>query len=71
MGVALFRSKSISTEDVMLPVSCSRCDGKVLVTYQPAAGSDIWNCYHCPHCHERVRIPLPGLIVPPVQIRRD
>lgn len=55
--------------DVILPMCCELCTGKVHVRYAPSKGRATANVYHCPHCHQTVRLELPGLIVPPVQIR--
>ncbi len=62
--------------DVILPLHCAECHGKVRVTYHPLSdvpdvARRVGNIYHCPHCHQQVSLPLPGLLIPPVQVRYD
>ena len=62
--------------DVILPLRCAECHGTVRVTYHPLSDvtgmtMEVGNIYHCPHCHQQVSLPLPGLLIPPVQARYD
>ncbi len=61
--------------DVILPLQCPLCSGKVLVTYEAAKHTlgvqKIRNHYTCPHCRKQTEIEVPGLLVPPVQVRYD
>jgi DNA-directed RNA polymerase subunit RPC12/RpoP len=69
------QSPDRNAHDVTLPLDCINCGGKIFVTYEPAMGPhrapNILARYTCPHCRKQAQIELPGLLVPPVQIRRD
>ena len=64
-------NKTDNGHDVTVPLRCPLCQGKIWITYETGHGSDIQARYSCPHCRQRVQIELPGLLVPPVQIRRE
>jgi hypothetical protein len=64
-------NRSNHAQDVTVPLRCPLCQGKISITYETGHGSDIRARFSCPHCRQRVQIDLPGLLVPPVQIRRE
>ncbi len=68
-------SRDGSGRDVTLPVHCPACNGKLSVTFEanvgPHRAPNVRAMYTCPHCRKKVDIMLPGLLVPPVQIRYE